>query len=75
MTHHPISELQVCSYNPRSRSPPVLQAEEVVEEIKMGKNGVWAQIAKTNPIIVNQPMEEWVDWNTKSTVEVIFKNY
>jgi len=63
----------------------------VAEEIKMGKNakiglaemdedrdmkdGIWAEIAKTNPIIVNQPTEEWTDQNTKSTIEVIFKNY
>ena len=67
------------------------QTKEVAEEIKMGKNakiglaemdqdrdmkeGIWAEIAKTNPIIVNQPTKEWMDWNTKSTIEVIFKNY
>ena len=71
--------------------PPSFQTEEVVEEIKMRKNakisfvemdedrdmmdGIWAQIAKTNLIIVNQSMEEWIDWNTKSAIEIIFKNY
>ena len=76
MANHPVPKLQVrAAYDPRSRSPLRFQTEEVVEEIKMGKNGVWAQIAKTNPIIVNQPMKEWMDWNTKSAVEVIFKNY
>jgi len=79
------------AYDPRSRSPLRFQTEEVVEEIKMWKNakigfaemdedrdmkdGIWAKIAKANCIIVNQPMEEWMDWNTKSTIEVIFKNY
>jgi hypothetical protein len=63
----------------------------VVEEINVGKNakigliemdedrdmkdGIWAEIAKTDPIIINQPTEERMDWNTKSAVEVIFKNY
>ena len=63
----------------------------MAEEIKMGKNakigliemdedrdmkdGIWAEIAKTDPVIVHQPTKEWMDWNTKSTIEVIFKNY
>jgi hypothetical protein len=63
----------------------------VAEEIKMGKNakiglaemdedrdvkdGIWAEIAKTNLIIVNQPMDQWMDGNNKSVIEVIFKNY
>jgi hypothetical protein len=62
----------------------------VAEKIKMGKNaklglaemdkdrdmkdGIWVQIAKTDPIIIDQPTEEWMDWNTKSTIEVIFKD-
>ena len=71
--------------------PPSFQTEEVAKEIKTWKNakisfvemdedrdmkdGIWAEIAKTNPVIVNQPVEERMDWNTKSTIEVIFKNY
>ena len=71
--------------------PLGFQTEEVVEDIKMGKNakiglakmdedrdmkdGIWAEIANTDPVIVNQPTEEWMDWNTKSVIEVIFKNY
>ena len=39
------------------------------------KDGIWAQIAKTNTVIVNQPTEERMDRNTKSAIEVIFKNY
>ena len=46
-----------------------------MDEDRDMKDGVWAQIAKTNPVIVNQPMEAWVDWNTKSAIEVIFKSY
>jgi hypothetical protein len=61
----------------------------VAEEIEMGKNakigliemdedrdmkdGIWAEIAKTDPVIVNQCMEEWMHRNTKSAIEVIFK--
>ena len=84
-------KLQVCAaYDPRSR-PPGFQTEEVVEEIKMRKNaerslvemaknrdmkdGIWAQIAKTNLVIVNQSTKERMDWNTKSAIEIIFKNY
>ena len=79
------------AYDPRSRSPLRFQTEEVVEEIKMWKNakigfaemdedrdmkdGVWAKIAKTDPVIINQPVEKRMDWNTESAVEVIFKYY
>ena len=79
------------AYDPRSISPPGFQTEEVAEEIKMWKNakisltemdedrdmkdGIQAQIAKTNLVIVNQSMEKWMDWNTKSRIEIIFKNY
>ena len=79
------------AYDPRSRSSSGFQTEEVAEEIKMGKNtkiglakidedrdmddGIWADIAKTDPIIVNQPTKEWMDQNTKSTIKVIFKNH
>ena len=79
------------AYDPRSRSPSVFQTEEVVEEMKMQKNakisliemdedrdmkdGIWAQIGKTNLVIVNQSMEKWMDWNAKSVIEIIFKNY
>jgi hypothetical protein len=90
LANHPIPKLQVrTAYDPRSRSPPGFQTEEVAEEIKMWKNfkigfaemdedkdmknGIWAQIAKTNPIIVNQPTEEQMDRNTKSAIEIIFK--
>ena len=92
MTHHPVPKLQIrAAYDPRSRSSLGFQAEEVAEEIKMGKNakiglaemdedrdmndGIWAEIAKTDPVIVNQHTEERMDRNTKSTIEVIFKNY
>jgi hypothetical protein len=37
------------------------------------KGGIWDEIAKTDPIIVNQPAEEWMDQNTNSVIEVIFK--
>ena len=46
-----------------------------MDEDRDMKDGIWAQIAKTNPIIVNQPMEERMDQNTKSAIEIIFKNY
>ena len=46
-----------------------------MDEDRDMKNGIWAQIAKTNPVIVNQPVEEWMDRSTKSTIEIIFKNY
>ena len=39
------------------------------------KDGIWAQIAKTNLVIVNQSTKERMDWNTKSAIEIIFKNY
>ena len=46
-----------------------------MDEDRDMKNGIWAQIAKTNPVIVNQPTEERMDQNTKSVIEVILKNY
>ena len=46
-----------------------------MDEDRDMKDGIWAEIAKIDPVIVNQPTEEWMDWNTKSTIEVIFKNY
>ena len=46
-----------------------------MDEDRDMKDGIWAEIAKMDPIIVNQPTEEWMDWNTKSVIEVIFKNY
>ena len=71
--------------------PLGFQAKEVVKEIEMRKNveislaemyeyrdvqdGIQAQIAKTNLVIVNQSMEKQMDWNTKSRIEIIFKNY
>ena len=79
------------AYDPRSRSPLGFQTEEVAKEIEMRKNakislaeidedrdmknGIRAQIAKTNFVIVNQSMEKWMDWNAKSVIEIIFKNY
>ena len=39
------------------------------------KDGIQAQIAKTNLVIVNQPMKEWMDQNTKSTIKVMLKNH
>jgi hypothetical protein len=45
-----------------------------MDEDRDMKDGIWAEIAKIDPIIVNQPVEEWMDWNTKSAIEVIFKN-
>ena len=38
------------------------------------KDGVWAQITKTNGVILNQSMEEWMDQNAKSMIEIIFKH-
>jgi len=46
-----------------------------MDEDRDMKDGIRTQIAKTNLVIVNQSTEEWMDWNTKSTIEVIFKNY
>ena len=46
-----------------------------MDEDRNMKNRVRAQIANTNPVIINQPVEEWMDWNIESVVEVIFKNY
>ena len=39
------------------------------------KDGIWAKTAKIDPVIVNQPAEEWMDQNAKSTIKVIFKNH
>ena len=65
------------AYDPRSRSSSGFQTEEVAEEIKMQKNakislvemdedkdmkdGIQAQIANTNLVIVNQSTEEQMD--------------
>ena len=46
-----------------------------MDEDRDMKDGIRAQIAKTNLIIVNQSMEERMDRNTKSTIEIILKNY
>ena len=45
-----------------------------MDEDRNVKDGVRAQIAKTNGIILNQSMEEWMDRNAKSTIEIIFKH-
>jgi len=66
------------------------QIEKVAEEIKMWENakivftemdedrnvkdGVWAQIANTNGVILNKSMKEWMDQNAKFTIEIIFKH-
>ena len=66
------------------------QTEKVVEGIKMLENakigfvemdedrnmkdGVRAQIAKTNGVILNQSVEERMDQNAKSMIEIIFKH-
>ena len=66
------------------------QTEKVAKEIKMWENtkigltkmdedrnmkdGVWDQIAKTNGVILNQSVEEWMDQNAKSMIEIIFKH-
>ena len=47
---------------------------EMDEDINV-KDGIRAQIAKTNPVIVNQSTKERMDRNTKSVIEIIFKNY
>ena len=39
------------------------------------KDGIWAKITETNPIIVYQPMKEWMDRNAKSAIKLIFKNH
>ena len=46
-----------------------------MDEDRDMKDGIRAQIAKTNLIIVNQSTEERMDWNTKSAIEIILKNY
>ena len=46
-----------------------------MDEDRDMKDGIQAQIAKTNLVIVNQSMEKWMDWNAKSVIEIIFKNY
>jgi len=45
-----------------------------MDEDRNMKDGVWAQVAKTNAIILNQSAEERMDQNTKSTIEIIFKH-
>ena len=47
---------------------------EMDKDIDM-KDGIWALITETNPIIVYQPTKEWMDWNAKSAIKVIFKNH
>ena len=32
-----------------------------MDEDRDMKDGIWAEIAKTNPVIVNQPVEERMD--------------
>ena len=46
-----------------------------MDEDRDMNDGIWAEITKTDPVIVYQPTEEWMDRNTKSAIEVIFKNY
>ena len=46
-----------------------------MDEDRDMKDGIWAEIAKIDPVIVNQPTEERMDQNTKSVIEVILKNY
>ena len=41
---------------------------EMDEDIDM-KDGIWAEIAKNDLVIVNQPVEERMDRNTKSTIK------
>ena len=45
-----------------------------MDEDRNMKDRVQAQIAKTNAIILNQSMEERMDPNTKSMIEIIFKH-
>ena len=45
-----------------------------MDEDRNKKDGVQAQIAKTNGVILNQSVEEWMDRNAKSTIEIIFKH-
>ena len=45
-----------------------------MDEDRNMKDGVWTQIAKTNGVILNQSMEERMDWNAKSMIEIIFKH-
>jgi hypothetical protein len=35
-----------------------------MDEDRDMEDGIWAEIAKIEPILVNQPMEEWMEWNT-----------
>ena len=45
-----------------------------MDEDRNMKDGVQAQIAKINGIILNQSMDEWMDQNAKSMIEIIFKH-
>ena len=46
-----------------------------MDEDRDMKDGIWAQIAKTNLVIVNQSTEKRMDWNAKSAIEIIFQKY
>ena len=46
-----------------------------MDEDRDMKDGIQAQIAKTNLLIINQSTEKRMDWNAKSMIEIIFKNY
>ena len=46
-----------------------------MDEDRDMKDGIRVQIAKANLVIINQSMERQMDWNAKSTIEIIFKNY
>ena len=43
-----------------------------MDEDRKVQDGVWAQIAKTNGLILNQSTEERMDRNAKSVIEIIF---
>ena len=62
----------------------------MTKEVKMGKDSqirlvkidedgyvkdrVWVDITETNPIVIDQPTKKQMNGNTKSPVEVIFKD-
>ena len=46
-----------------------------MDEDRDMKDGIRVQIAKANLVIINQSTEKRIDWNAKSAIEIILKNY
>ena len=38
------------------------------------KDGIWAKIAKTDLIVIDQPAKKWMNGNIEHLVEVIFED-